>query len=118
MAEEHRKVAERARAPSSTQVLSPQHPALDTATAPASTSPPTFVESSVSPESKITDDDIPTQSAPRTHGPPTDFYFVPIPPWLRYDSAKPIKFSILLNLVFAVASTFSVWFPFFVEHGH
>ena len=117
MAEEHRKVAESARVLSSTPAPIPHQLALNTATTLASSSPPTFVEPSVAPELKNADDDDSTQSAPRTHGPRTDFYFLPIPPWLQYDSTKPIRFGLLLNLVFAVASTFSVWFPFFVEDG-
>lgn len=36
-----------------------------------------------------------------------DFWFVPIPPRLRYDSEKPAHFGILLNAVFGFASTFS-----------
>lgn len=36
-----------------------------------------------------------------------DFWFVPIPPRLRYDSEKPVHFGLLLNAVFGFASTFS-----------
>lgn len=36
-----------------------------------------------------------------------DFFIVPIPPRLRYDSEKPAHFGLLLNAVFGFASTFS-----------
>ena len=35
-----------------------------------------------------------------------DFYFIPIPVYLRYDPNAPPHFSLLLNIVFGLASTF------------
>lgn len=35
-----------------------------------------------------------------------DFYFLPIPKPLRHDPTKPVRFNLLLNVVFGLASTF------------
>lgn len=44
----------------------------------------------------------------KQRGGSTDFGFLPIPPRLRFDPDKPFTFSLLLNVVFAFAATFSV----------
>lgn len=38
---------------------------------------------------------------------PRDFFFIPVPKYLRHDPAKPAHFGLFLNCVFAVATTFS-----------
>lgn len=47
-----------------------------------------------------------------------DFYFIPIPMYLRYDPNAPPHFSLLLNIVFGLASTFGelVTSHFLVHH--
>lgn len=47
-----------------------------------------------------------------------DFFVVPIPPRLRYDSEKPAHFGLLLNAVFGFASTFSACFLIFRSWFH
>lgn len=47
-----------------------------------------------------------------------DFFIVPIPPRLRYDSEKPAHFGLLLNAVFGFASTFSACFLIFRSWFH
>ncbi|KZT69548.1 MFS superfamily [Daedalea quercina L-15889] len=37
-----------------------------------------------------------------------DFGFLPIPPRLRYDSTRPVRVGLLLNVTFAVSSTFVI----------
>lgn len=36
-----------------------------------------------------------------------DFYFIPIPKYLRYDPHGPTHFDVFTNILFGVASTFS-----------
>lgn len=38
---------------------------------------------------------------------PKDFFFIPVPKYLRHDPAKPAHFGLFLNCIFAVATTFS-----------
>ncbi|KZT50327.1 MFS general substrate transporter [Calocera cornea HHB12733] len=58
------------------------------------------------PAQEVTIDDIAPQApAPRPHS--RDFGFVPIPKRLRHDPARSFDFTLLLNIVFAVAGTFT-----------
>ncbi|KAJ3552569.1 hypothetical protein NM688_g4084 [Phlebia brevispora] len=39
---------------------------------------------------------------------PCDFFFVPVPKYLRHNPDKPAPFSLFLNIIFAIATTFIV----------
>lgn len=38
---------------------------------------------------------------------PRDFFFIPVPRYLRHNPERPAHFSLFLNCLFAVATTFS-----------
>ena len=41
---------------------------------------------------------------------PKDFFFIPVPKHLRHDPENPAHFGLFLNIVFALATTFSAYF--------
>jgi hypothetical protein len=49
--------------------------------------------------------DPPAESIPR------DFFFIPVPKRLRHNPESPAHFGLFLNVVFAVATTFSAFVP-------
>ena len=49
-------------------------------------------------------------SAKSDTSPRRDFYFLPIPSYLRYDPDAPVRFDVFLNILFGVASTFGALF--------
>lgn len=48
----------------------------------------------------------PATSPAETGVAPKDFFFMPVPTYLRRTPEEPASFSLLLNLVFAIAGTF------------
>ena len=52
------------------------------------------------------------QAAPKDAAPEElkDFGFLPIPKRVRYDPERPAHFGLLMNVIFGVASTFSMLF--------
>ena len=40
---------------------------------------------------------------------PKDFFFIPVPKHLRHDPENPAHFGLFLNIVFALATTFSAY---------
>lgn len=40
---------------------------------------------------------------------PCDFFCIPVPKHLRHDPEKPAHFGLFLNIVFALATTFSAY---------
>ena len=46
-------------------------------------------------------------STPKAEPVPKDFLVIPVPKYLRHSAEKPAQFSLFLNCLFAVATTFS-----------
>lgn len=42
---------------------------------------------------------------------PRDFFVIPVPKYLRHNPKEELQFSLALNLLFAVATTFSTFLP-------
>lgn len=40
---------------------------------------------------------------------PRDFFVFPVPKYLRHNPDKPAHFGLFLNIIFAIATTFSEW---------
>ncbi|KAK4052877.1 hypothetical protein OIO90_004153 [Microbotryomycetes sp. JL221] len=66
-------------------------------------------------DNQTTDDPIANTSTLRTQAPTRDFGFLPIPKRLRYDSNVELDFTLLLNVVFAFSSTFTVANLYYVQ---
>ncbi len=87
--------------PASNAVQHTTSPLQTRANSASSETLPTAVQASP-PNTTITDTPTTSSEDIATH----DFYFIPIPTSLRYDPDKPPHFSLLLNIVFGLASTF------------
>ncbi|GAA6000036.1 hypothetical protein JCM10207_006023 [Rhodosporidiobolus poonsookiae] len=71
---------------------------------PAASPAPTLIDR---PSTLSAKDEAPAAPG-RVVGGSRDFEFLPIPPWLRYDSDNPPHFGLVLNAAFGFAATFTV----------
>ena len=68
-------------------------------------------DSKQSPESASTST---VGNGPVQHG--KDFFFLPVPKRLRFDEGQPFRFTLYLNLVFAISTTFRKGPEFYLRH--